>query len=501
MKNYIAAEEGQNQKMNENGSRASIWSETTETEERIPLSGNKEVDVAVIGAGMAGILTAFFLQQRGRQVIVLEADRLGGGQTKNTTAKITSQHGLIYEKLIRKYGLTKARLYAKANEEAIRKYQNIIEENDIDCDFERLPSYLYSIRNREKLIQEAKAASRLGLPATYMETIPLPFSTAGAVCFENQAQFHPLKFLKEIEKNLEIYENTMVYSVKGHRIMTNQGTVEAEHIVFATHYPFPIVPGFYFLRQHQERSYVVAFSGVRKLEGMYYSIDEQGLSLRRAGDLILLGSGTHRTGKNESGGRYAAIRAQAKKYFPEGKEAAHWSAQDCKSHDQLPLIGVYSHFRPYWYVATGFKKWGMTFSMISAMIISDRICGTENPYEKLFSPQRFHPLVAARDFMIDFGTSIRGLLTGYHICSCMKEKNLEKGHGGIVRKGFRRYASYRDETGTIHRISLRCPHMGCELLWNPDELSWDCPCHGSRFDYDGNLIDNPAQKDKMEILE
>lgn len=472
----------------------SVWSETTEIPERPTLSSDLSVEVAIIGAGLAGILTAFFLQRQGKQVIVLEADRIGGGQTKNTTAKITSQHGLVYDKLIRKYGLAKARLYAKASQEAIQRYQNIIEENNIDCDFERLPSYLYSTREREKLIREAKAASELGLPATYLETAPLPFSTAGAVCFENQAQFHPLKFLGQISKDLEIYENTMVYSVKGHRIMTNQGTVNAEHIVFATHYPFPIIPGFYFLRQHQERSYVVAYSGEKKLAGMYYSIDEHGLSLRSFENLILLGDSMHRTGKNESGGSYAAIREQAKTYMPEAKEVAHWSAQDCKTHDLLPLIGIYSRFRPYWYVATGFKKWGMAFSMISAMMISDKICGKENPYQKLFSPQRFHPLVAAHDFMFDVGISIRGLVTGYHVWSCTKEKDLEKGHGGIVRKGLRRYAAYRDEEGNIHRISFRCPHMGCELLWNPDELSWDCPCHGSRFDYDGNLIDNPAQK-------
>lgn len=479
----------------------SIWSKTTTIQDRSALPSDMSVETVVIGAGLAGILTAYFLQQKGRQVIVLEADRIGSGQTKNTTAKITSQHDLIYEELIKKYGIENAKLYARANEEAIQRYQDIIKENNIDCEFEKLPSYLYSVRDKEKLVREARAAVGLGLPASYVKNDNLPFSTAGAVCFENQAQFHPLKFLKEISKKLKVYEKTKVYSVKGHKITTNRGTVMAGNIVFATHYPFPVIPGFYFLRQHQERSYIIAFSGAKKLDGMYYSIDEHGMSLRNAGDLLLVGDCSHRTGKNESGGCYAMLRAQAKKYMLEGKEMAHWSAQDCKTHDKLPLIGQYSWFRPYWYVATGFKKWGMTFSMISAMIISDEICGNENPYQKLFSPQRFHPFICARDFIIDVGVSIRGLLTGYHVLSCTKEKDLEKGHGGIVRKGFRRYASYRDENGTIHRISIRCPHMGCELLWNPDELSWDCPCHGSRFDYDGNLIDTPSQKDKRKITD
>lgn len=479
----------------------SIWSETTEITERGSLPSNSSTEVAVIGAGMAGILTAYFLKCQGRKVMVLEADRIAGGQTKNTTAKITSQHGLIYSKLISKYGIENARLYAKANQEAIRKYQSIIEENHIDCDFERLSSFLYSTQDRESLMQEAQAAVKLGLPASFRENISLPFQTAGAVCFEHQAQFHPLKFIKALAQDITVYENTMVHAVKEHTIYTNRGTVTAQYIVFATHYPFPIVPGFYFIRQHQERSYVVAYSGTKHLDGMYYSIDDQGLSLRNYKDLLFIGGGAHRTGKHESGGSYTFIREQAEKYFPGGRETACWSAQDCKTHDELPFIGRYSSFRPYWYVATGFKKWGMTLSMISAMMISDEICGVENPYRKLFSPQRWHPLVAAKDFMIDLGTSVRGLLAAYHIWSCGKESDLKPGQGGIVRKGLRRYGGYRDEAGTVHRISIRCPHMGCELLWNPDERSWDCPCHGSRFDYDGNLIDNPAQKRKESVKE
>lgn len=479
----------------------SIWCKDIELKERKPLPGNTSADIVVIGAGMAGILTAYLLKQQGKNVIILEADRIAGGQTKNTTAKITSQHGLIYDKLIRKYGRKKARLYARANEEAIQKFQQIVEQNHIDCDFQRIPAFLYSTQEEELLRKEAEAAARLGLPVSFQESSSLPFSTVGAVRFENQAQFHPLKFIQGIAEHLVIYENTMVYSVRGHKIYTNRGLVTAERIVFATHYPFLIIPGFYFIRQHQERSYIVAFSGAGKLEGVYYSIDEQGLSLRTEQDLLLVGAGGHRTGKNEAGGKYEYIRKQAERYFPEGREVAHWSAQDCVTHDMLPLIGAYSIFRPYWYVATGFQKWGMTLSMVSAMIICNEICGIPHPYGKLFTPWRCHPLVSAPKLAVDLGTSIKGLLAGYHLFSCDREEDLEYGHGGIVRKGFRRYGCYRDEQGKFHRISLRCPHMGCELLWNPDEKSWDCPCHGSRFDYDGRLIDNPARENKKKIVE
>lgn len=479
----------------------SIWCKDIELKERKPLPGNTSADIVVIGAGMAGILTAYLLKQQGKNVIILEADRIAGGQTKNTTAKITSQHGLIYDKLIRKYGRKKARLYARANEEAIQKFQQIVEQNHIDCDFQRIPAFLYSTQEEELLRKEAEAAARLGLPVSFQESSSLPFSTVGAVRFENQAQFHPLKFIQGIAEHLVIYENTMVYSVKGHKIYTNRGLVTAERIVFATHYPFLIIPGLYFIRQHQERSYIVAFSGAGKLEGVYYSIDEQGLSLRTEEDLLLVGAGGHRTGKNEAGGKYEYIREQAERYFPEGREVAHWSAQDCVTHDMLPFIGAYSIFRPYWYVASGFQKWGMTLSMVSAMIICNEICGIPHPYGKLFTPWRCHPLVSAPKLAVDLGTSIKGLLAGYHLFSCGREEDLEYGHGGIVRKGFRRYGCYRDEQGKFHRISLRCPHMGCELLWNPDEKSWDCPCHGSRFDYDGRLINNPARENKKKIVE
>lgn len=474
----------------------SIWNENVEIPERPPLPGDMSVEAAVIGAGMAGILISYFLKQKGIKVIVLEADRIAGGQTKNTTAKITSQHGLIYNKLIHKYGHRKARLYAGAHEDAVDMFQKIIEEKNIDCDFERLPSYLYSTRDRRKLMHEAMAAEQIGLPACFLETISLPFETVGAVRFDNQAQFHPLKFIYAVSQELEIYEQTKVLSVNDHIIQTNHGNVTAGKIIFATHYPFINIPGYFFLRQHQERSYVAAFSGADKLDGMYYSIDKKGISLRSWGDYLLIGSGSHRTGYNEDGGHYEHIRNMAGEYFKDAEEVDCWSAQDCITHDSLQFIGRYSSKKPYWYVATGFRKWGMTSSMLSAMIISDEICGEKNKYAHLFSPQRLHILASLKKLLMDAGVSIKGLVKGYHLFYCENEADIMRGHGGIIRRGLKRYGCFKDDDGNLHIISLRCPHMGCQLLWNQDELSWDCPCHGSRFDYDGNLIDNPAQINK-----
>lgn len=449
----------------------SIWESDLEIRERSTLPQNMSVQTVIIGGGMAGILTAYFLKKQGRHAILLEAKRIGSGQTKGTTAKITSQHGLCYDKLIRKVGREVARGYALANEQAIACYEQIIKEEEIACYFEKCPAYLYTRdkAKRQALQKEAEAASSLGIRAYFVEgseMTELAFGVEAGVCFENQAQFHPLEFIKQLSQGLEIYEDTKVLSVKGHRVTTNRGRIDAENIVFATHYPFINLPGFYFLRQHQERSYVLALKEQKKLAGIYYGIDENGLSLRSAGNVLLLGGGNHRTGKCACGSTtrgYPYLRKMAQLYYPGKEEMAAWSAQDCMPHDDIPFIGKYSFFRPYWYVATGFQKWGMTSSMIAARIISNQLCGVDEPVRmnpKVFTPQRIHFRASCVKLLIDIGESIRGLSKGMFV-------------------------------GKKHR----CPHMGCRLEWNGQENSLDCPCHGSRFDANGELLDNPAQID------
>lgn len=442
----------------------SIWRRETKIPERSPLDGDKKVEAAVIGGGMAGILTAYFLQESGLDTIVLEADRIGSGQTGNTTAKITSQHGLIYSDLIQKYGMEDARLYGEAHEAAIEEYQRIITEKGISCGFLRLPAYLYSLKDRERLVEEAEAAAELELPACFTEETELPFPVAGAVRFDNQAQFQPLEFIRGISSGLTVYEKTRALSVRGHHIRTERGTVTAKHIVFAAHYPFVNVPGFYFARQHQERSYVVAYEGVKPLNGMYYCVDEETFSLRSAGGLLLAGGGGHRTGENCGGNSYARVRRLAENAFPDAREAACWSAQDCMPHDRLPFIGQYSLFKPYWHVATGFQKWGMTASMLAAKLIRDEIWNLENPYAPLFSPQRCHIRAGWKNRNEDYGKSIQGL------------------SGGV---------SLFFQKDQPHR---RCTHLGCALNKNTEEGTWECPCHGSRFDDRGRLLSNPAKK-------
>ncbi len=470
---------------------ASIWAMETLIRRRKPLAGDLKTEVAVVGAGMAGILIAYRLQKAGRQVVVLEAGRIGGGQTRNTTAKITSQHGMFCQKLIQNLGRERARQYAAANEAAIRAYRELIDSRGIDCDLEAKCAYLYGV-DREALQREAEAAASLGLPAVYLEQVPLPVPGAGAVRFAGQAQFAPLRFLAALAEKLTVYEQTRVLRAEGQTLVTDRGQVQAEQIVFACHYPFINFPGLYFARMHQERSYVLALENVPKLDGMFIGASSDACSLRTYGDLLLMGGESHRTGEDRQGGRYAALRQRAKEWFPGCREVACWSAQDCITADGVPYIGRYAASRPDWFVATGFHKWGMTSSMAAAMVLEDLMCGRESPYAAAFDPGRVTlgllPGVAEESVQ-----AARGLAKTFF--QPPKERTILPGHGGETAVRGEKADVYREDDGKALAVSLRCPHLGCQLTWNPDENSWDCPCHGSRFDKEGHLLSGPAQKD------
>ena len=442
---------------------ASIWTTETTIRKRDSLPGDLQIPAVVIGAGLTGILTAYFLQQAGISTIVLE-DRIGSGQTKNTTAKITSQHSLIYDHLIQTFGRESAAAYAQANETAISDYEQLIREKGIACDFVKCPACLYSRSEKMLLQQEAAAAASVGIQASFATDSELPFHTAGVVRFENQARFEPLPFLASIAEEITVYEKTRVLKVEGSHVLTDRGCVTAGHIIFAAHYPFLNVPGYYFARMYQKRSYVLALEGTPLLEAMYLGIDPDGLSFRSQRGKLLLGGCGHRTGSNRQGGQYEMLREAAKSLYPGCIETAHWSAQDCMTLDGLPYIGRFSRRMPDWYLATGFGKWGMTSAMASARILTALITGHDCPQAAVFSPQRHFTFRAAREFVFHTMHTAVGLT-----------KHLLPAHND--------------------KFIPNCPHMGCRLEWNPEEETYDCPCHGSRFQQDGRLMDGPAQTD------
>ena len=466
------------------------------------LMGEISTEVAVIGGGLAGVLIAYLLQSRGVPVVVLECRNAGGGVTKNTTAKISSQHDLIFKKLITYKGEQRAREYAMANQMAIEKYKEIIKEHSIDCDFEVLPNYLYTLDNEQKIRQEVDAALRLGLPASFTKETALPFKVKGAIKLDHQAQFHPLKFLDVVVGKLKIYENTRVTQInKNGLILTDEGSVKAKKIVVATHYPFINVPGYYFIRLHQERSYLTALEGISQeahgLDGMYLDADPDGFTFRRYNDYLILGGGSHRVGKYQPPDAYADIEKAARKWYPDGKIKYTWSSQDCMTPDSVPYIGRYSARTPNIYVATGFNKWGMSSSMVSAMIISDMITGKNNKNREVFKPRRL--MMSGANVMLKDTAIITVSLLSEHLnISHDRLKDIEKGKAGVIRHNGKRVGVYRDKDDKYYFVSTKCPHLGCKLEWNQNEMTWDCPCHGSRFDYHGKMINNPAMSDTFD---
>ena len=428
----------------------SIWTKTAQLPQFEPLRSDLNTDVLIIGGGLAGVLCAYKLARAGVDYALVEADRICGGITKNTTAKITSQHGLIYDKLIREFGAERARLYLEANQGALEEYRALCK--NIDCDFEEQDAFVYSIDKRWKLERELKALHRLGFRAKFVEQIPIPFPTAGAVQFPRQAQFHPLKFVAAIARGLRIFEHTKVLELGPGRAVTDRGTVSADRIIVATHFPLLNKHGGYFLKLYQHRSYVLALENAPDVHGMYVDEDKKGLSFRNYGGLLLLGGGSHRTGKE--GGGWQELERFACRDYPDAQITARWATQDCMTLDGVPYVGPYSRRTDGLYVATGFNKWGMTSSMAAASLLTDLVLGRHNPYTELFSPSR---------------TMLRLQLAANSLESAL---------------------------GLLTPTVPRCPHMGCALKYNAAEHSWDCPCHGSRFGEDGALIDNPATDDR-----
>ena len=429
----------------------SIWEETASRPSFEALKGNKRTDVLIIGGGMTGLLCAHWLKKAGVDCLLVEADRICGGVTANTTAKITLLHGLLYDRLLRRLGEERARLFLQAQRRACDAYGELCGE--IPCDYERKDAYVYSLRDPKRIEREVAALNRLGCAAEFSDASALPFVVSGAVRVKGEAQFHPLKFAFEIARDLPICESTKVLELRPNLAVTSHGEIRCERMIVATHFPFLNKHGAYFLKLYQYRSYVLALKGAGDVEGMYVDEAREGLSLRSYGDLLLLGGGAHRTGKQ--GGGWSELEDFARTHYPKAWITAQWATQDCMTLDALPYVGQYARSTPSLFVATGYQKWGMSSSMMAAMLLTDLLLGRANKeLVDLLSPSRsvLHPQLA-----LNAAESVIGLLTP-----------------------------------TVPR----CPHLGCALKYNREEHSWDCPCHGSRFGENGELLDNPATDDK-----
>lgn len=415
-----------------------------------------KTNTLIIGGGITGILTAHFLQQKNIPYLLVEKDKLFSGVTKRTTAKITYQHNLIYSKIANLHDLETAQKYLCANKAAFDKYRELCA--DIDCDYEIKKNYVYSLNDRGVLEDEAETLDKIGYHAEFCENLKIPLKTVGALCFRSQAQFNALKFLKAISQNLNVMEDTFVHDIGGNIAHTGKFDIKAEKIIVTTHFPFINKHGNYFLKLYQDRSYVIALENENNpeelyVDGMYVDESGKGLSFRNYENFLFIGGGSHRTGKKS--GYYDVLRDFASKTYPNAIEKYHWATQDCMSLDGIPYIGNYSANTPNLYTATGFNKWGMTSSMVAAMILCDMVTGEKKTedFADIFNPSRS---ILKPQLIVNGFESVKNLLTF---------------------------------------STKRCPHLGCALKWNPAEHTWDCPCHGSRFTQDGKVINNPAKKD------
>lgn len=425
----------------------SLWLNENKLTQFPSLQGEHKTDVLIIGGGLCGILCAYELKKLGVPYVLLEADRIFRKTSGNTTAKITAQHGFIYADIIKKYGIEAAVKYYRINEIAIEEYARLCE--GINCGFTRKDNFIYSLTDEKRLEDEMIATEKIHAKAKLFPSLAaLPFDVLGAIRFNNQAQFDPVAFISAITPEMYIYENSRVLGFDGKYYYGRDFKIRADKVIVATHFPIFNKHGAYSLKLYQHRSYIIALKNASDLNGMYLDENEKGLSFRNHGEYLLLGGGSHRTGKQ--GGGWQELERSARRLFPESEEVFHWAAQDCMALDGLPYIGQYSKNTPDLFVATGFNKWGMSFSMVSALILKDLIFGKSNEYADVFSPSR--SMLHAQLFVNAFET-----------------------------------------TGSMLTPTRpRCPHLGCALKWNRAEHSWDCTCHGSRLDKDGKVLEGPA---------
>lgn len=470
----------------------SIWKEYV-VGHHAELEKDIKTDVAVVGGGIAGILAAYRLAESGRKVTLLEAGVLYGGVTQNTSAHISALQGYLYNDL----KLDQAKPYFESQIKAIDEYERLIKKYDIDCEFQRVDDYLYTVDNPDKIEKEYNALSVMGANPEYADNFHIAqFRPACAFKVPNMALFHPIKFLDMLPKSFEFYERSRVLDidVKQNILYTNKAKVKADKIVIATNFPIINIPGWYFLRMYKSQAYTIAIDNVKtNIQASYQSELANGLTFRNYGKYLIIDGLSHRTGRINANDKFQRLEDTAKKLFPQCKVTHKWTANDCVTYDSLPFVGYYSKTSKDIYVITGFNKWGMANAMVSSMIICDMINGKNNEYEELFSPQRcsfkFKPA------MSNILCTVKNLVVK-PLCPAVKgEDSLPIDSGGIVRFNGKKKAVYKDADGVIYACQPLCAHLKCQLVFNANTKTWDCPCHGSRFDIYGNIIVAPAKKE------
>jgi glycine/D-amino acid oxidase-like deaminating enzyme/nitrite reductase/ring-hydroxylating ferredoxin subunit len=493
------------------GEPQSLWLATGRAGTYPALERDETAGVAVLGGGITGLCTAALLRQEGLDVVVVDQHALGTGVTGHTTAKVSSLHGLTYSRLRSRFGDEGARAYGEANQRGIELIEQLAGEHSIECDWRRKPNYTYAAddKDRAKVEEEAEAAAAVGLPAWFAEDVPLPYPTHGAVRFDDQAEFQPYEFLMRLADALKaggcrVYERTRALQVHDGapcRVETDRGTITADHVVMATHFPFTD-RALFFARQHPERSYCLAARiGGAAPNGMFISASSPTRSIRAhpvdGEELLIVGGEGHKVGQGgPMGPRYRTLATFAEKNWDVQEVLYRWSSQDNMPADGLPFVGKLTPRSRATYTATGFRKWGLALGAAAAEMLTDAILGRDNPWLERFNPNRLNPAASAKDLVSENAN------VAFHFFADRvtrrgsdSTRDLAPGEGKVVSRHGRQVALAKDADGFVHAVSARCTHLGCIVNWNDAEATWDCPCHGSRFAVDGAVLEGPAVHD------
>lgn len=489
----------------------SYWKDSVQLPEFASLTDDINVDVVIIGGGITGITSAYLLKNEGLNVALLEADRLLNGTTGHTTAKITAQHDLIYDELIKNMGKSSARLYYEANIAALDFIKNTVDEHQIDCDFSEQDAYVYATTEEYelKVSKEAKAYEDLGINGRLVDTIPLDIKIKNAVMMDKQAQFHPLKYLSHLIESFtdqggHIFEHTTAVNIEtGDKpiVHIREGQrITANYVLSCSHFPFYEGTGLYSTRMYADRSYAIAAQINKNYPGgIYISADKPVRSLRSATingeDMLLIVGESHKTGQGKDTlEHYKALASFGEKNFGLTSIPYHWSAQDLTTLDNVPYIGEITSGKSNILIATGYRKWGMSNGTAAALLFRDIVLSKDNNFKKLFSPSRFYVNPSLKNFLVENADVVSHLIKGKLQFSNIKPDTLENDEGAIISIKGERKGAYRDTDGKLHIVDTTCTHIGCEVEWNNSERTWDCPCHGSRFSYTGEVIEGPAEK-------
>lgn len=489
----------------------SYWLDSPHQPSFDQLSQDAKTDVVIVGGGITGITAAYLLVLSGVKVTVLEADRVGHGTTGHTTAKVTAQHGVIYDEFIQHMGLDKAKLYYDANQQAIEFIRATAYEQNIACDFEEQDAYIFTGTEdgARQLEREYAAYKAIGINGDFLDDIPIPLKVRKALVMRNQAQFHPLLYVAGLlrtiaDKGGAVFENTVAVDLEetpSPTVITRSGhRVTGSKVLICSHFPFHGAGGFYFSRMSANRAYVVAVKAKGDYPGgMYINVEEPTRSLRSVvfnNERLVLAIGeNHKAGQGgDALSHYEALESFAQSVFGSVEVRYRWSAQDLSTLDKVPYIGNITSNHPNVLVATGFRKWGMTTGIVAAQLLTDAVLGKANPYASLYAPDRFYADPSIKTFLRENANVAGHLLKGKLEAPLRHAEGLSRGEGAVIFHDGQRAGGYRDEAGTVRVVDTTCTHLGCEVVWNGEDRTWDCPCHGSRFLTDGSVMEGPAKQ-------